>query len=364
MQLNKYFDNLPDYVLLNGEFCVTEYGDKQPYDPFLKRSVSARDKFYSLEELVVLDLSQYETLGIKASNGISMIDIDDCVVEGVINDFAVEIIEKMKTYTELSPSGKGIRLIFKNLDKFDFEKYKTKNSKIGLEFYDADDQEVRGARMCRLSGDRINAYEFRPVKTKWLLDEYMIRDVRNGIRDGLVDEEVDWNWVDLVTFLLRHRSDAYQLFNREIDIFGESEWDLMISNMIGEYTNNINEIMEIFKNTRYYRTKGVKSSKAKHKQKWDGEYGWNTVGMSNPEKELLIRDQRKDVEWTVEDLIKVGIEFNLTSAFYYKGRAVLSNASVDEKLKPQLLFILRDFAGSVGVLTQKRNIKMKILELL
>lgn len=39
-------------------------------------------------------------------------DLDKCVIEGVVEPWAERIIKQMQTYTELSPSGKGIRILF------------------------------------------------------------------------------------------------------------------------------------------------------------------------------------------------------------------------------------------------------------
>lgn len=39
------------------------------------------------------------------------IDLDDCVVNGVPNEFAQEVIKRTKSYTEYSPSGTGIHII-------------------------------------------------------------------------------------------------------------------------------------------------------------------------------------------------------------------------------------------------------------
>ena len=41
------------------------------------------------------------------------IDIDKCVVAGKTNTFATEIIDTVDSYTEFSPSGKGIHIIIK-----------------------------------------------------------------------------------------------------------------------------------------------------------------------------------------------------------------------------------------------------------
>jgi len=41
------------------------------------------------------------------------IDLDDCVSEGRLNDLALDIVDQFNTYTEVSPSGTGIKLFCK-----------------------------------------------------------------------------------------------------------------------------------------------------------------------------------------------------------------------------------------------------------
>ena len=45
------------------------------------------------------------------TSGIVGIDLDHCIADGVISEEAQEIISSLHTYTELSPSGTGIRLL-------------------------------------------------------------------------------------------------------------------------------------------------------------------------------------------------------------------------------------------------------------
>lgn len=319
MQLDKYLDNLPPDVIIDGSFCVTRQGDKQPYDPFKKHSISAKDTFYSMEELVLVDdIENYETIGLKAGNNISIIDIDHCVSpgSGQIDAVALEIINFMKSYTEISPSGTGIRILFSTNTPFDIKTHKTKNSKIGLEYYDATDQETRGARMARLTGNRIMAYNFREVDTQELLDKYMVRENRVNITE-LEDAPIDEDWVDVVYLLITHRLDLKNLMNREIDI-DESSIDLLLCNAIAEYTQVVGEIMAVFKKTKYYRTKGERSSKKKHKDKWDGDYGWNTVMMANPDVVRFTMRPTPKRKVSIAQIVKAGINHGITKPYYYR----------------------------------------------
>ncbi|WP_367899796.1 phage/plasmid primase, P4 family [Bacillus pseudomycoides] len=63
------------------------------------------------------------------------IDIDKCVVDGKTNAFSTEIIDTLDSYTEFSPSGKGIHIIIKGNLPQSVLGTGRKNTKHGLEIY-------------------------------------------------------------------------------------------------------------------------------------------------------------------------------------------------------------------------------------
>ncbi|UBR30211.1 phage/plasmid primase, P4 family [Bacillus sp. SD-4] len=63
------------------------------------------------------------------------IDIDKCVTDGKTNAFATEIIDTLDSYTEFSPSGKGIHIIIKGSLPQSVLGTGRKNTKHGLEIY-------------------------------------------------------------------------------------------------------------------------------------------------------------------------------------------------------------------------------------
>ena len=71
-----------------------------------------RDTFTTFDSIVPY-LSNYDGIGIGVFDGFSAVDIDHCVVNGELSELAVDIIKTMNSYTEFSPSGTGIRIIFK-----------------------------------------------------------------------------------------------------------------------------------------------------------------------------------------------------------------------------------------------------------
>lgn len=91
---------------------------KVPCNPETGIPVNPLNTLYSFEEAcqyaerfsdIVNGIGFYFT-----GNGISGIDLDKCIDEdGILSAAAREIIEKLDSYTEYSPSGKGIHIIFK-----------------------------------------------------------------------------------------------------------------------------------------------------------------------------------------------------------------------------------------------------------
>ncbi|MEX0418110.1 phage/plasmid primase, P4 family [Bacillus sp. C30] len=63
------------------------------------------------------------------------IDLDKCVVDGKTNAFSTEIIDTLDSYTEFSPSGKGIHIIIKGNLPQSVLGTGRKNTKHGLEIY-------------------------------------------------------------------------------------------------------------------------------------------------------------------------------------------------------------------------------------
>lgn len=115
-------------------------------------------------------------MGIGIFHGIGAIDIDHCVVDGKYSDMASDIIDRMGSYTEISPSGNGIRIIF-TVDNFQYNKelYYINNQKKGLEIY------IAGAtsKFVTITGNAINNNSIvdGTAKLQEVLDMYMQRNI-------------------------------------------------------------------------------------------------------------------------------------------------------------------------------------------
>lgn len=277
LNIEKYLTNLPPEVLLNGRFCVTKQDDKKPYDPIRKITIGAKDPFYSIEEILSSDIHNYETIGLKVMDDISAIDIDHCVNNGKFNEIALDIIHKIKSYTEVSPSGTGIRILFKAKNEFIRDKYKIKNSLNGVEYYDGVDQITKGGRMVRLSGDKVFDYEFREVDTTDILDRYMIKDFQPTVK--LNTGDINLSKCFFIGEFLKKDYSIYDIYYRHMAVLSESEWDLILLNHIAFYTDNINEVRYIFENSIYFKKKDER-----HLNKWRRkDYAENLLKIIRPE---------------------------------------------------------------------------------
>lgn len=277
MDIARYLKNLPTEVLLNGTFCVTRPNDKQPYDPIKKTVISAKDHFYSIEEILNANIEHYDSIGIKVMNDISAIDIDHCVNGDKISDIALDIIHKVRSYTEISPSGTGLRILFKAKNEFIRDRYKIKNSLNGIEYYDGIDQITKGGRMVRLSGNKIFDYEFREVDTTDILDRYMIKDYQPTVK--LNQSEINLNKCFFIGEYLKKDYSIYDIYYRHMAVLSESEWDLILLNHIAFYTDNLNEIRYIFENSVYFKNKDQR-----HLNKWNRpSYAENLLKIVRPE---------------------------------------------------------------------------------
>ena len=89
--------------------------DKVPHAPGGSKASSTDSQTWSTFE-EVLDMArtnQYDGIGFVLSSGDPYVgvDLDDCIDSGAIEPWAVEIVEALASYTEVSPSGTGLHII-------------------------------------------------------------------------------------------------------------------------------------------------------------------------------------------------------------------------------------------------------------
>lgn len=177
------YDKLPSELKENALFCLWRYEErdgqitKVPYQINGKRANPANKHTFSDYRLVVGVASDYAGIGIGVFGNYCAININHCAAGSKLTGMALDIVNIMNSYTELSPSGTGVRIIFKAGDlTYDKKRYYINNRKLGLEVY------VTGKtnRFVTLTGDAIRGggIEERSAELTTALEKYMVRTVK------------------------------------------------------------------------------------------------------------------------------------------------------------------------------------------
>jgi hypothetical protein len=85
---------------------------------------------------------------VTGPHGVVGVDLDHCVVNGSISEWAYEIVRTLNSYTEYSPSGTGLRIIVKGEIPADWT-----NHEVGIEVYAG-----HTARFLTITGNRVKAF--------------------------------------------------------------------------------------------------------------------------------------------------------------------------------------------------------------
>lgn len=177
--------NLPAALRENGLFCCWRYEErngkqtKVPYNPRTNGRAQSKnpDTFAPLAvALAAMESGGYSGIGVGIFGNLGAIDIDHCISDaGELSDMAADIVSTMDAYTETSPSGHGIRILFTVPDGFQYDKarYYINKQKTGLEVY------IAGAtkKYVTVTGDvRVEkGLEMRGERLAAVLERYMLR---------------------------------------------------------------------------------------------------------------------------------------------------------------------------------------------
>lgn len=175
--------NIPAYLREHGLFCLWKYETKEdgtttkvPYNPKSPQyhaQSNDRRTFASLETAAAR-ASGFDGLGVGIFDAVAAIDIDHCIKDGKLSAMAEDIVNTMDAYTEKSPSGEGVRILFLAPDfSYDSEVYYINNQKIGLEVY------LPGMtrKYVSITGNTMRSHEMldRSDRLPAILDKYMKR---------------------------------------------------------------------------------------------------------------------------------------------------------------------------------------------
>lgn len=221
---------------------------KIPYDPKTGKNAKSNDPttFASYEYAyeVFETEGEYDGMGIRVSKGFAAIDIDHCYEDGTFSDIASALMDAVLSYTEFSPSGKGLRIIFRTDAQYNKVRYYVKNPNNGVEIY------IRGAteRFVTITGNTlVNA----PIKT---LTDDMLTDIcsrfmsRKQKSDKLTDEQIIEKASASSKFHALFRGDMTSYNN------DHSSADLALCNILAFWTGKDAKQMDsIFRRSGLYR---------------------------------------------------------------------------------------------------------------
>lgn len=199
-------NNLPETLKQRGLFCLWKYEEsngrttKMPYNP---NSPQDRAKSNDRSTFAPMATAQaraagFDGIGVGIFDDIAAIDIDHCIDDaGQLSPMAQDIVQTMDAYTETSPSGKGLRILFLapgfNYDK---ERYYTNRQHMdggqGLETYVAG----QTYKYVTVTGNTLRSSDLvdRGKQLQTVLDRYMKRSTAEQQPQG--QQSLDsWQYV-------------------------------------------------------------------------------------------------------------------------------------------------------------------------
>lgn len=240
-----------EYLRTYPYFCLWKYidGRKVPFSP---KGGAARSNdpstFDTYANTAPQATGEYQ-LGVGLFGDLSAIDIDDCIQDGKISDKALDILQAVPSYAEISPSGTGVHILFLKTSSFDKSKYYLKNEKEKVEIYVGGDTN----RFMTLTGKHIDGTPDNVVACdiQYVLDRYMLRP---AIGAGL-------------SLWLAKDAKLADLWNGAAPGAGadESERDEALCCKLAYYCGaDADKVDEMFRQSPYYASKDDE-----HKAKWE-----------------------------------------------------------------------------------------------
>ncbi len=285
-EVNKMqYDNLPQDLRDNAVFCLWRYEERKkdskltkvPYQINGNKALPNNEKTFSDYAAAIAVVEKYDGLGIGIFRGFSAVDIDHCIDEnGKLTDMAQKIVALFKgSYVEKSPSGTGLRIIFKATGfKHDTAKYYINKQKIGLEVY------VYGStnKFVTVTGNVFQAGDIIEAESalQTMLDRYMLRSEKkadaprkSGSVSYLTDESV------IAKASSAKNSDAFlRLWEGDIRSYAShSEADLALCSLLAFWCGR-----DIGQMDRLFRESGLM------RDKWDRAQSGTTYGRITLEK--------------------------------------------------------------------------------
>jgi putative DNA primase/helicase len=272
------------------------------------------------------------------------VDLDHCIDgDGNLSELSMDIITSLNSYTEISPSGEGVRIILKDDDTFDnFRKSlekthnKNKNSKLNIEVYSSKDN-----RYCTLTGnlfpDLINYNTNNNMAIKEVYNKYWVKDKLTTSKPSLKtletsDIEYDKNIELKKSPKLDDKKILIKLRNQKngqkfIDIFDNgdclgdnSSADMTLMNMICFYTQYQDQVIRIYSQSKHHANRDKDEDKSDYETKRGQDYINRTFESAINSLTATYQIQKKD------------------NTFYYmndEGKEVLDQTKLRDHLRDE-----------------------------
>lgn len=198
----------------------------------------------------------FDGLGVMFANNLCGIDIDGCMENGMMIGPAKDIINTMDSYTEYSPSGTGIHILFYGKISNDKKFYK-KNSRLGIEIYSK-------GRYFTFTGRALNEkyVEDRTEQVQKVQLDYMLKEDKpkaSGIKSKSSGEPVNLSDSEIIrkATMAKNGRTFQKLWNGDFSDYGsQSEADLALCNILSFYTGaDADHIDSLFRQSGLYRSK-------------------------------------------------------------------------------------------------------------
>lgn len=330
------YNQIPNELKQLPIWCVwnLEKGGKIPYNPRTgyKAQSNNLESFTSFKTASksVYD-GRYNGVGIGIFYGISAIDIDHCMNDGVLSDMATDIIQRMNSYTEISPSGNGIRIIFNAPDlQYNKELYYIHNQKRGLEIY------VSGAtnKFVTITGNVIKDVPIAncTVALQEILDLYMRRTSAHIHTDTVIVQPTG----DYLQIGLEKDVKLRDYWNGVRPHKSESENDFgFISKLLYWVNGNIDEAIRVFRSSPYAQQKDDE-----HKKKLERkDYLIMTAKNAMPDRTAA----QDNEQWKPEHAVKrITQPIEKTDNKVSKGLSIISASDLQKENFPPITYLVDD----------------------
>ena len=255
--------------------------DKRPINPHDGTGAKANDpatwgtydEAMNYAERAGLIAGKSGGVGFEFDNGYCGIDLDNVILEdGSLKPFASEIVKVMNSYTEYSPSGKGLHILCKLSSSMSDFGERHRNDEIGLEMYDSGrfftvTGEIYGEErgLSERTGEAQKIYnKFLFKESAKTSDTFPLRTPNEIFNSGLTDNEL---WEKM--FNSQHGREILSLSQGDLSGYGgdHSRADLALCSHLAYWTNCDEAQMD-----RMFRQSGLMRSK------WDERHGAQTYG--------------------------------------------------------------------------------------